>query len=308
MENGGLMSQMRKFTILLACLLIGCSPTQATYLPEAQVPPSESVSEPTQQAIPVELLSPTVLNTPTPGIYPTMTFVPTLPVAEAETKLIEILSNNGNCRLPCFWGLTPGKTKVETYASSLYIYHALFDPTGGWADIDITRGNLILDTSVTLGGEQDAEIIRRLSVTMAAYDGQKDQSKSVYNSPVYAQYFRYYTLPYLLSAYGKPENVYIHYENEMYPHEYYLVLDYTKSGWVASFTMALGMKTQSGDILIGCPAEAFTTLILWSPDDIETAQKYGYAYGPGMLTPIEKATSLTLDEFYQLRTYAKLRD
>jgi hypothetical protein len=279
-----------KTVVLLICVLMcGCGP--ATENLATLTPISSVVVTRTSQVLPQDTM--------TPVVYPTKTFVPTLPVAEAETKLIEMLRNNGNCRLPCFWGLTPGKTKVETFTSSLYIYHALFDSTGGWVDIDITRGNLILDTSITLGGEQDAEIIRRLSITMAAYDGQKDQSRSVYNSPFYAQYFRYYTVPYLLSAYGKPENVYIHYENEMYPHEYYLVLDYTKSGWVASFTMALGMKTQSGDILIGCPTEAFTTLILWSPEDIETAQKYGYAYGPGNLIPIEKATSLTANAFYQ---------
>jgi len=279
-----------KITILLICVLM-CSCGPAT----------ENIG--TSTLMPLATVT-TVLqifprNTITPVADPTITFVPALPVTEAEIKLTEMLSNNGNCRLPCFLGFTPGKTKTETILSSMHIYDALFDPTAGWADIDISRGNLILDTSITVGSEHDAEIIRRLSITMAAYDGKKDESKSVYNSPFYAQYFRYYTVPYLLSAYGKPENVYIYYENEMYPHEYYLVLDYTKSGWVASFQMSLGTKTQSGDILVGCPAEAFTTLILWSPGDTETAQKYGYAYGPGNFIPIEKATSLTLDNFFQ---------
>lgn len=51
-----------------------------------------------------------------------------------------------------------------------------------------------------------------------------------------------------------------------------------------------------GDFWAGCPSEAFTILTLWPPEDIELTQEYR----PRGLLPIEKATSLTLDKFYEL--------
>jgi len=248
--------------------------------------------------------SPTPGSTSTPTVEPTMTLVPALPAKEAEIKLTEMLSNNGNCRLPCFWGFTPGKTKIGTVLSSGQLYHALFNPTGGWAELDIIRGNLTLVTSIVIGENIHAssnDILRLLTVRFLVYRGQNDGTSFVYDNPSYAQYFQYYTLPYVLSTYGKPENVYIHYEYEGDVREYYVILDYTKSGWVASFTMQLYQGSNaSEDVWEGCPSEAFTTLVLWSPGDTDMAQKYGYAYGPGRLISIEKANSLTLDEFYQL--------
>lgn len=164
---------------------------------------------------------------------------------------------------------------------------------------------------MVIGGSHhtSSDTLRRLQVSFLAYRGQNDGTSFVYDSPLYTQYFRYYTLPYLLSNYGKPENVYIQYTNEYAFREYYITLDYTKSGWVAFLTMQLYEKTnESGDVWVGCPSEAFTTLHLWSPEDSEMARTYGYASGSKGEISIEKATSLTLDEFYQLYkdpTYTK---
>jgi len=43
-----------------------------------------------------------VLNTPYQIATTTMTSIPTLPPAKAEAQIIELLKNNGGCRLPCF--------------------------------------------------------------------------------------------------------------------------------------------------------------------------------------------------------------
>jgi len=278
-----------KTFVLLICLLIGsCS----------QVSESTTAFTPGLSATMIKTSQVSFQVTSTPVVVPTMTFVPTLPAAEAEKKVIELLSNNGNCRLPCFWGFTPGKTNFGT----IFSFFALFHPFGGGTQLNIIKGDVTLATTIILGSSNptSSKILRRLDVMLDAYRGQRDANEFVHTSPFYAQYFRYYTLPYLLSTYGPPENVYISPQTDISPYEYYLVLDYTKSGWVAYLHMPL-LHTVSGDVLMGCPADAFTNLILWSPDDAESASQYGYANGPPEASsmPIEKATSLTLDQFYQ---------
>lgn len=44
---------------------------------------------------------------------PTYTEFPTLPPEERVNELNHLLETNGNCILPCWWGIRPGKTKWE---------------------------------------------------------------------------------------------------------------------------------------------------------------------------------------------------
>lgn len=57
----------------------------------------------------------TLVPSPTHSLLPTMTktsktiatFVPSLPPISKD----ELIATNGNCKLPCFWGIQPGETK-----------------------------------------------------------------------------------------------------------------------------------------------------------------------------------------------------
>jgi len=60
--------------------------------------------------------SPTTTLTPTPTLLPTLPPLPTLAPDAARAKILELLETNGGCRLPCFWGITPGETTwAEAY-------------------------------------------------------------------------------------------------------------------------------------------------------------------------------------------------
>lgn len=238
-------------------------------------------------------------------MLPTLTLVPALPVAEAEAKVLELLRDNGDCRLPCFWGFTPDHTSVQMIWSFLYAFRdfslngVLFTETGGGAGITISRDDLLLQTQLVVEGGHDAQpdIVRWIRVDMTAYNRKAAEGypEKVFDNPLYAQYLQYYTLPYLLSTYGPPSEAYINFDNDERVNEYYLFLDYTEAGWVAMLTMPM---TRSGKLVGGCPAKAFTTLWLWSPEDSETGKQFGFAGGTA-LKSIEEATSLTLEEFYQ---------
>src|SRR6185436_4057409 len=68
--------------------------------------------------------------TPTLTLNPTntSTIVPTLPAEGAWTKLLELLANNGGCRLPCLWGITPGKSTYKEAQAILTPLRSISDP------------------------------------------------------------------------------------------------------------------------------------------------------------------------------------
>jgi hypothetical protein len=69
-------------------------------------------------------------NEPAPTIIPTAlaswTPQPTLAPDKAEAYVLDLIATNGGCRLPCWWGITPGETTweeahsfLETFATSI---------------------------------------------------------------------------------------------------------------------------------------------------------------------------------------------
>ena len=230
--------------------------------------------------------SPSPTRTSIPTASPTGTLIPTLPPAEEERLALELLRDNGGCRLPCFFGFVPGETSVERILSILR-----------GPSVIITRGDLLLETFLIIG-RHDVQpgIVRWIQVDMTASYERWNPATYVYDSPLYAQYFEYYTLPYLLSNYEMPDEVYVsfEYDPDGRSNHYFVFVDYSTSGWNAMFTMPL---ERQGDTVIGCPSQAFVTLKLWSPGDTEMLEEYGFTES-GLKT-IEEATSLTLEEFYQ---------
>jgi hypothetical protein len=104
---------------LLACIA-GCtsipSPT-ATLMPINAKPMFSTVQSgqampiPTNTPRPVELPSSTMpASSPTPTLVPTLTPLPTLTGEQALAFVAHMQETNGNCELPCWWGITPGET------------------------------------------------------------------------------------------------------------------------------------------------------------------------------------------------------
>jgi hypothetical protein len=238
--------------------------------------------------------------TPATAIDPTATWVPALSVAEAEDLAIDLLRDNGGCRLPCFWGFVPGQTNQETLDSFFYDFY-----NAGGPNIQIPRGDSTIKISVHWNFDDDPQsATQSLWVTMTAEreikldDGKYDQN--VFDNPYFPQYISYYSLPNLLSNYGAPSKAYLGIDlgREMgFDNLFHLYLDYFESGWGVHFIMPL---RQEGDFYIGCPAQAFTVLSLWSPEDIATAAENQAGLDEfGIYKPFEEVTNISLEEFYE---------
>jgi hypothetical protein len=82
--------------VLVLLALAGC-----TSMPPIVIP----------TATPTFTLTPSPTYTPIPSATPTL--IPTLSVKDAQIKLLGLLATNGGCRLPCLWGITPGKSNYQ---------------------------------------------------------------------------------------------------------------------------------------------------------------------------------------------------
>jgi hypothetical protein len=157
-------------------------------------------------------------SSPTIAIFPSQTHIPTLipiptPVGEdAENKVTYLLQTNGNCSLPCWWGITPGRTtwaEAEVYfkpfANIIYppsspqpdegiIYtHAEFPDPGSSSQNDYFFSTFLVNRSGIV------ETI--ISVTR-------------------------FNLSSTLSFFGVPSQIWIRIISLFYPYEYTLVLFY----------------------------------------------------------------------------------
>ena len=148
------------------------------------------------------------------GIIPTATLsaIPTHPnpstatmptPSEAESKAIalNLLENNGGCRLPCIWGLTPGTTTSVERQKILASYGEFSEPdfsmSGSGSDLSENPGGVgiavIRDNvriSMGLVYYETDNLIETLSLVTTP---QQDQ-KYVFGNKDYLDLVAYYTL------------------------------------------------------------------------------------------------------------------
>lgn len=283
---------------ILSCVLSACVPIGSTDGPV--VTPFPSVSPRVSTEPPS-----TISDTPAQTEIPTPTIFPVLSIHDAESALLALLQRNGDCRLPCFIGFSPGETRASEAMSQLNMFHNLADFSGygefgGDMGFIIQREGIDYITHLVFDwyrhGSQ-ADLLRYIKVAFSAFETQGDanQFSYVYGDPNYNQFFQNYTLSAILLTYGPPENVYAFYESEMGAHEFYLLVDYTSAGWRIDFKMPLYMRDR---IAVGCPSEAFASFSLWLPDDQVAAREFGFLNYQGPLKPIEEITSMTREEFF----------
>ncbi len=250
--------------------------------------------------------------TPSPSpVLPTPTRLPTLPAEEAEQEIIDLLLHNAGCKLPCWWGITPGETSLQTARSSLETFEALaianiFDQDSGSARWFVTENGLIIDVDVSLVSDRETlttvdGLWVVLQVTRKLDEG---GFEVVWDNPLDDRYLPADMLPQILTTYGPPDEVLVQ-ANEGW-RVFDLILDYASRGFAIWYTADLD---HVGDNYQGCMANAYTHLALWDADLAYTWAEGVTRTSSGeeweiealneVFQSLEKATSLTLDEFYQ---------
>jgi hypothetical protein len=234
----------------------------------------------------------------------TSTFTPTiatLPPDDARKRMHDLLIDNGGCRLPCFWGITPG---ISIYDEALQNFIQL----SNIANLIIINENSF---GITLGLEEKGSNVAADISVYSFID--RERIKKVQNImlnlswDIETNLFDFYKVPHILSDNGRPSEVLLFTYNA--PINEYDTLSififYQDQGIIAYYMME---KKESGENIVACLSDiTFNNfdIELLPPGNIELfvnkrarilQAKSGYR--EEVIKSIEEVTSMTLDDFY----------
>ncbi|RPI21336.1 MAG: hypothetical protein EHM70_25260 [Chloroflexota bacterium] len=301
-------------SVVIIILTTGCQievidtpePTQTTVAATiTPLPIHENTPVTTVQAI---LVPPT---TQRPTASPTPTEIPILSIEAAQNRLVELLADNGGCRLPCLWGIIPGVSthrdgeEILIPLSSISDFVDLRPPVGsislalpiGDMQINISA-NYVINNNVVSGLYFQARALED-------FENEQDfGSRSVYNSDSFGEHLRLFMLPQILNEYGVPESVVVFTFQEVPPARYgdetfQIVLLYPDQGILVEYTTQMRID---GRNVLGCFSNAHIEMELHPAGNRD---RFFDQIAPSwqsvidQYTPIEEATSMTLEEFYE---------
>ncbi|MBN1668312.1 MAG: hypothetical protein JW862_14560 [Anaerolineales bacterium] len=308
-----------RIEMLLLLLLVGCSTAQnfpTATLHSPAVPtlrvtdalPTSQLALPSSTPVPPSATAPLPFTlTPRP---PTATPVPILtPLASPVSPSNELewarqmLQTNGGCELPCWWGLTPGKTKW----AEAYDFFTSLRKTFQVNPVNESRGvgfgepgdDLIVGLNFTLDRQDNAEI-KRIFTTISTSELEK-------------QPLERYLPSYMLDQFGKPAQVFLEYNPTLVRGDtfYGLVMFYPDQGIMIEYYDRIEKR---GANLRFCPDDTSTAFLwLWdpangsvSPDDLyangSTASQSDFAksYFQTEYHPLQEATGIDVATFSQM--------
>lgn len=254
--------------------------------------------------------TPTVTSIPSPTPTATPVAFPTFDVAtstlsqEAATQnLIDLLETNMGCELPCWWGIVPGETNVNSIEST-------FVPLGfdWYRDYEDLRDNTDYKASVSIISMES--IVQSIEVWGGAGEETYDHNEA----------WRPYALPRILERLGKPEQVYVFYPFRFDPggmQAYRLFMYYPELGVEIDYLGKAQPLDDNPKWARACPNILETdeiNLFLFRPNTVpdyleQTLPESSLGFiprdegeTPYDLVNWEQATGLALDEFVRLFT------
>ena len=274
-------------------------------------------------------MSPTITLLPTDTLIPTLTQIatptelPTLEADQAQANMLDYLFNNGNCQLPCLWGITPGKTtswEAEAILKPLKSnsFSNIWDSEsgGGIISFEYYDQNSILNIDISyLSNDNIISGIQLISKEEEIYFCAEGEACTydIYESDFFSKRIQPYTLAGVLSELGKPAGVLIltYSQEENRGYRVYGGFDilflYPDEGVLVQYTTQMHVI---GDVVRGCPTTTHLTMELFPaghPESFE--QNLIYTEWEG-LWPIpegdeyywrrlEDVTNMSLEQFYE---------
>jgi hypothetical protein len=256
-----------------------------------------------------------------PTMQPTLepTFASTLQSEEAKTKLFEMLLTNGNCSLPCIWGITPGKSSKHDAAKIFYSLGSI-----AWVDsISGNQGELAIDLNdsttnliFNLYFYSEDDIITWVNIMASTSEdhdfGDGNQGViDVYDSDEFGEIIKPYTLQQVLKTIGKPEAVLVQTfskESSLGQNKiggFDIVLLYPHKGIFAHYETQ--MRVDDG-VVYGCFKNAHVELKSIEPGEMafiealrstEWADFWPLPVTKPFWTSIDKATGMSIDDFFE---------
>lgn len=239
----------------------------------------------------------------------------TLSIDQAKALILGFLQNNGECKLPCVWGLTPGQTDMHALkrfvnrfgnaeTSDFSQYNKDYGDLGG-LQVIITREDIT--SNLYLDYYRNTTDVEQLVFGGEPYGHPMTVGK--FDSPGFNNLFSYYMLPNILAVYGKPTQILVwsFHQDLGSPYTWFpftIVLLYEEKGFLIAYT---AKREQANDVYIGCPLHSYFVLTSWVPGQEKTwrdaqSKLSGIGLNDGTVDefrPVREVTSLSVDDFYR---------
>jgi hypothetical protein len=172
-----------------------------------------------------------------------------------------MLDNNGDCKLPCWWGIIPGETKLSDAINML----ATFVP-------EVETNNL---TYTDTSGRHDgiAAVVyyqpktENFDVENPGFFEMFAEDDIVNTTTIYKDLTSNFSLATILNNYGKPQDVYVNSLPASPTNEvpFSVILYYPEQGILAEYYHLYGGAPIVNDKVNICPQDYSPILKLWSP-------------------------------------------
>lgn len=235
---------------------------------------------------------------------------PTLSFNEAQSKFQSLLVNNGGCKLPCFWGISPGKSLFQEAVAILAPLSSIsefthFENDIGSIDPDYINGKFKIHTNVDFIANENT--VSQISFTARAFNRIDDNLIDVFDSSEFSERFSYYMLPNILSEYGKPTTVMISTMRKL-PSSgashggFNMLLLYPRQGMLVNYTMQMQVVNEN---IMGCPSNSHVEFNLYPSEQVDLFFDRLEPSGWNQIIqktykPIGEATNMSKDVFYHI--------
>ena len=293
---------MKKCVIaIILLLLVGCNdslqPTRiSTGTPALGVSPQEK--------------TPTV-KTPTMTATQEPTLHPTLSGESAKELALQLLKDNSNCRLPCWWGITPGVTTLQDTSSILNPFSSLastnsIDNNHGSMRLRIPNGEGLLYLVVEYDGINAK--VNKLIVTISQLVKNKNGDyEQTFVEPAFAQATQSFQLTEILKLYGQPKQIMIStYSSQPlgWPVFFDIQLFYPDHGFLIAYESL--MVSSTNGYVKGCPSKSNINMGLWEPGKYSSINEIPEdirnnisAFPLSSYLQIDEATKMSIQDFYE---------
>jgi hypothetical protein len=227
--------------------------------------------------------------------------VPTLTIPHLVEYALARLEDNGRCDLPCWWGITPGETRLQ----------AAKDSFGRAFSAGVSRGDGTVNHSARFGipSAKPEEYTFTLGFierggTIQVIEVRSDVDEAVPSNRFSTDWQRF-SLDQVLSHYGQPTHVELQVKPPLHPNSppsYLMWIVYENHGfWI----LYAGRSTYDGKIMHICPSLKTTFgLDLRLQSSKSSTPVFQPEPGAGTRS-LEEATGMSLEKFYNTFKNAK---
>jgi hypothetical protein len=237
---------------------------------------------------------------------------------EAAYTYLQALLNDSTCRLPCWLGITPGKSTLpEAHAQLIRLssiaatFHGMYlEPAGQYSiaifQIPYPKDNRIIEIHPGYLTPADTNIISVIYIDALAYRVKNsDRDVDIYDYARFNDLLQAYTLHSILSEYGLPQQIYI-YAVPSTPLGYFqLHVWYPEKGIFIAYNL---LGDEIGNSYQLCPNEALISGYLTQPNTSSyqesllqnNGELYKNFFPPSeFVKTTDEAFGLSTDEFFK---------